>query len=279
MIEEKSGSTQIPERLMSSYGVNSQKDLAAELEIPANNISGWIQRDSVPGNAIIKCALDTGAELEWLVRGKLANAKQSAILNLSKGKALYDEIISNGGKMVLRRILDAYGFTMQKELCELLGISSGTVSTWVRRNYFPGDVVIACALETGLTLEWLATGKGNKHKDCEIKNNEHYLSKYTLVDGQLSLDGQYYLDLSFLRHDFVEPILVLSVFDLWLVEKAMSDLSNGRWLLDIDGKNDVYDVFLIPGRKAKVKNKDLEFTCPCENLRFIGKIVASITQG
>ena len=74
MIEGKGGSAQILERLMSSYGVNTQKDLAAALDIPANNISGWTQRDRVPGNAIIKCALDTGADLHWLVTGKLANA-------------------------------------------------------------------------------------------------------------------------------------------------------------------------------------------------------------
>nr|WP_307864780.1 helix-turn-helix transcriptional regulator [Pantoea ananatis] len=69
MIVEKSGSAQILERLMSSYGVSTQKDLAAALAIPANNISGWTQRDSVPGNSIIKCALDTGADLQWLVTG------------------------------------------------------------------------------------------------------------------------------------------------------------------------------------------------------------------
>lgn len=63
MIAEKGGSDQILERWMSSYGVSTQKDLAAALEIPANNISGWTQRDSVPGNSIIKCALDTGADL------------------------------------------------------------------------------------------------------------------------------------------------------------------------------------------------------------------------
>lgn len=47
-----------------------------------------------------------------------------------------------------------------KELGDLLGISSGTISTWVRRDFFPGDVVVTCALDTGVSLEWLATGKG-----------------------------------------------------------------------------------------------------------------------
>ncbi|WP_234405960.1 helix-turn-helix transcriptional regulator [Pectobacterium brasiliense] len=48
--------------------------------------------------------------------------------------------------------MDAYGFTLEKQLCDLLGISSGTVSKWVRRDYFPGDVVVICALDTGVSF-------------------------------------------------------------------------------------------------------------------------------
>ncbi|WP_338326720.1 helix-turn-helix transcriptional regulator [Pectobacterium brasiliense] len=77
-----------------------------------------------------------------------------------KGKSLYDQILASGGKAVLRRMLDAYWFSTQKELGDLLGISTATISTWIRRNFFPGDVVIACALDIGVSLEWLATGRG-----------------------------------------------------------------------------------------------------------------------
>ncbi len=166
----KGGSVEILERLMSSYGVHIQKDLAASLDIPANNMSGWTQRDSIPGNAIIKCALDTGAGLQWLVIGELAKANFDSVPNHSKGKALYTEITSNGGKPVLRRIMDAYGFTLQKQLCELLGISSGTVSTWVRRNNFPGDVVVTCAIDSSVPLQWLAMGKGIKPSENAKEN-------------------------------------------------------------------------------------------------------------
>ena len=72
----------------------------------------------------------------------------------------------------MRRILFAYGCTMQKDLGDLLGISSGTISTWVRRDFFPGDVVVACALDTGVSLAWLATGKGEmwENKNEPISN-------------------------------------------------------------------------------------------------------------
>lgn len=79
----------------------------------------------------------------------------------------------DGGKAVVQRILQAYGFTMQKQLHDHLGVGNGTVSTWIKRNYFPGEVVIRCALETGADLEWLALGK-ETHKikaNCFSKND------------------------------------------------------------------------------------------------------------
>lgn len=67
-----------------------------------------------------------------------------------------------GGKAVLQRILDAYGFTMQKQLGDLHELSSGTISTWVRRNFFPGDVVVACALDTGGVFTLVGNREGEQ---------------------------------------------------------------------------------------------------------------------
>ncbi|MCR1567009.1 phage repressor protein CI, partial [Mixta sp.] len=248
----KGGSVEILERLMSSYGVNTQKDLAASLDIPANNISGWTQRDSVPGNAIIKCALDTGADLQWLVTGELAKANLDSVPNNPKGKALYAEITSNGGKPVLRRIMDAYGFTLQKQLCELLGISSGTVSTWVRRNYFPGDVVVTCALDTGVSLQWLATGKGVQPGESAKESTATAIPRKNLTAGMLQDAGNWTVDLSFIPYTLGNPIFISSNTKSWIVDASVSGISNGRWLLGIDNKYDIYDVSLLPGKKINV---------------------------
>lgn len=48
------------ERVLSSYGVGTQKELSEILGIAPNNISSWQQRGSVPGYVIINCALTTG---------------------------------------------------------------------------------------------------------------------------------------------------------------------------------------------------------------------------
>ncbi|MBP2166987.1 transcriptional regulator with XRE-family HTH domain [Erwinia toletana] len=276
MIEDKGGSVQILERLMSSYGVNTQKDLAAALDIPANNISGWTQRDSVPGNAIIKCALDTGADLQWLVTGELAKASFEGMPDSHKGEVLYNEIISNGGKPVLRRIMDAYGFTLQKQLCELLGISSGTVSTWVRRNYFPGDVVVTCALDTGVPLQWLATGKGAQQSDSSEASKAGAIPRKNLTAGVLHDAGNWVTDLSYIPHTLIEPVFVFSNTCSWIVDTGVTEISNGRWLLGIDNKYDVYDIALLPGRKISVTSKASNFTCGADEVNTAGKVVLTM---
>lgn len=280
MIEEKGGSAQILERLMSSYGVNTQKDLAAALDIPANNISGWTQRDSVPGNAIIKCALDTGVDLQWLVSGKLANASSSILGERISGSALYQEIIASGGKPVLRRILDAYGFTMQKQLCEHLNISSGTVSTWVRRNYFPGDVVVTCALDTGVSLEWLATGKDkpslNSIDPASDFSQVIKIAKGKLTAGKLADNGFYYFDNSFLSKEILEPFLIESASKSWIIDLSQKNISNGRWVINIDGNFDVYDVTRVPGNKINIVGKTSSFECNVDEVTPIGVVVKTL---
>lgn len=276
MIEEKGRSAQILERLMSSYGVNTQKDLAAALDIPANNISGWTQRDSVPGNAIIKCALDTGVDLQWLVSGKLANASYSFSAERTSGSVLYQEIMASGGKPVLRRILDAYGFTLQKQLCEHLNISSGTVSTWVRRNFFPGDVVVTCALDTGVSLEWLAMGKDKANRqsidlisDCSQLRK---IAKSRLSAGKLTENGFFYFDNSFLTDEILEPFLIESTSKSWLIDLSKKNISNGRWFIDIDDNFDVYDVTRLPGNKIKIAGKSSSFECNVDEVTPVGVV-------
>ncbi|OXH80197.1 phage repressor protein CI [Pantoea agglomerans] len=268
---------EIVERLCSAYGVTTQKALAECLGVPAANVSNWVQRDSVPGSAFVKCALDTDSNLKWLTTGRLANASFDEGVNSLRGAVLYNEITSNGGKPVLRRIMDAYGFTLQKQLCDLLGISSGTVSTWVRRNYFPGDVVVTCALDTGASLEWLATGKGKYRTGCANELSGNQIPHKNLAAGVLNDSGTWLADFSFIQQPVKEPIFISSNAEAWIVDQSVKDISNGRWLVGIDDKYDIYDIALLPGRKINVTGKGNNFTCGVEEIKTAGKVVLTIT--
>jgi transcriptional regulator with XRE-family HTH domain len=281
MPETKDSAAHIVERLSSSYGVTSQRALASCLDVPSNNVSAWVQRKSVPGNAIIKCALDTGADLKWLVTGEFAFAKKESFKITKKdtstsGHVLLKKMLSSGGRAVLSRIIEAYGFKTQKELGEHLNISSGTISTWVRREYFPGDVVITCALDTGASLEWLATG------EVDIASQENtatsgipMISKKILLAGKLDDDGFCYIDQSFVP----DAVNLKNLYYVrggklsWLIEMDVSELSNGSWLLDIDGTLDVYAVSKRPGNKLRVIGQDGEFECSKNEVTAKGLVV------
>ncbi|MHA0852000.1 helix-turn-helix domain-containing protein [Serratia nematodiphila] len=156
MTDRSEDSAAIIERLISSYGVSSQRALASSFCVPPNNVSSWAQRNCVPGSAV-KCALDTGANLRWLMMSKFENSNFEIGKSKVSRRALYEQIQGSVGNPVLRRMLDAYGLRTQKEFGDLLDIATATISTCVRREYFPGDAVVACALDTGV----LATGRGN----------------------------------------------------------------------------------------------------------------------
>lgn len=273
---EKAVGPEVLERMLSAYGFSMQKELAEHLGIAKSNVAGWVQRGQVPGNAIVQCALDTGADLNWLVTGKLEKANLLCELPNLSGKAVYDEVMANGGKPVLRRILDAYGFTLQKQLCELFDISSGTVSTWVRRNYFPGDVVVACALDTGIDLCWLATGKRKQHKEISKESKTHSIPRKNLAAGTLHDAGMWEINLDFISYDVAEPMFISSSNAAWIIDMNVGEISNGRWLLGIDGKHDVYDIDLLPGRKISVASKGTNFTCGAEEVKAAGKVILTL---
>lgn len=280
MSTSNSNAAELVERLSSSYDVKSQKELAACLGVPAGNVSAWLQRNSVPGSAIIKCALDTGSDLNWLVYGSFTKAPHIKPQGKSRtttltGEHLLKRILTGGGKAVVQRVMDAYGFATQRELSDYLGISTGTISTWVRREYFPGDVVITCALETCTSLSWLAIGEDSNSQEIERTRNNS-IPKKTLDSGLLKDSGWWESDLTFLKLEILKPILISSNAASWVIDVGVTSLSNGRWLLDIDDKFDIYDVSLLPKKRINVTNKMSAFTCDSGEVSVVGKVVISM---
>ncbi len=272
---ENAVASDVLERILSAYGFTMQKELSDRLGIAKSNVASWLQRGQVPGNVLVQCALDTGTDVNWLVTGELENASQNISQPEITGKALYDEIMSNGGRAVLRRIMDAYGFTLQKELCELLGISSGTVSTWVRREYFPGDVVVACALETGVSLRWIATGKGEAKTitSASLEQASITLPKMRLESGRLKAIGSWSADPSMFNATSVSAAYIEGIKYSWLVDLSQTEIGNGRWIVIVDGSYDVYDVVRLPAGKIRLVNVSIEFECSLTDIDVYGTVL------
>lgn len=277
---ENAVAADVLERILSAYGFTMQKELSDKLGIAKSNVASWLQRGQVPGNVLVQCALDTGTDINWLVNGEFANANVNMVpsppinkVHSLKGQLLIRKMLDSGGRKVLQRIMDAYRFKTQKELSEYLGISTGTISTWVRRDHFPGDVVIACALDTNVPLEWLATGH---QKTVDRDANDSAILRKNFNSGILENRGYWNSDISFISHDFIEPVFIYNNFGAWLADFGMKEISNGRWLLAIDNKNEIYDVYLLPGKKLKLVANKIEFTCNYDDITVTGRVVLTL---
>lgn len=280
--------TQVLERILSSYGFTSKKQLSDKLEITSSNVSSWLQRNSIPGNVIIECALSTGASLEWLVTGKLTDARK---INANKtqlsGSKLREQLLNaSGGKALIRRIMDAYGFKKQTELGDYFQLSSGTISTWIRREFFPGEIVITCALDTGAPLHWLATGQpSSRPQEQQVPVTSETagtavtlnIAKYQLTAGQMKASGTVSTDPSMLPSSVSSPAFIFSGRYVWLADMDVSNIANGKWLIDLDGNIDIYNVSRLPGNKLQVKNETTDFQCSSDELKAIG-LIATTTE-
>lgn len=270
-------------RILISYGVRTQQAYAELKKMPVGTIHNWIKRGKLPGDYIVMCALDTGADVRWLISGDDAKVERRANAGHSiAGERLLEAMQSSGGKIILKRLLDAYGFTMQKQLGEHLGIPSGTMSAWLRREHFPGEVVIACALDTGVSLYWLATGSGSMYPDdsplAGNKSDTIEVSKYLLSNGQLIENGYWHGDLSLLSDDANKQIMVDKAGDIFCFNTSTQTLSNGLWLISIDGVFDIYDIVRLPGNKLKVSSDSTSFECLVSDVKPKGKAEFAIKK-
>ncbi|WP_462202000.1 phage repressor protein CI [Klebsiella pneumoniae] len=283
MDKEEQSVRDVIDRILVSYGVRTRQAYSDLAKIPLPTISNWVKRGKVPGDYIVQCALDTGADLKWLMEGgELTNVRFEPGHYPMQGIRLMEAMQSSGGKEILQRIMQAYGFTMQKELGDHLDIPSGTMSAWVRREHFPGDVVIVCALDTGASLYWLATGNGGLYESNVTLPTEQTalatIRKYRLENGELKKIGNWLADPSMIPDNHDGLMFVEGMGKSWLVDVSAKNIANGRWLISIDGAMDVFNVVRLPGNKVRLSNGSDEFECNLSDITPSGTVIFTIEK-
>lgn len=274
---------QVIERLLISYGVRNRQAYSEITKVPLSTISNWVKSGKVPGDYLIQCTLDTGADLKWLMDGtELTNVRFKPGNYPMQGIRLMEAMQNSGGKEILQRIMQAYGFTMQKELGDHLGIPSGTMSAWVRREHFPGDVVIVCALDTGASLYWLATGNGGLYESNVTAPTEQTslvtIKKYRLENGELKKIGNWLADPSMIPDNQDGLMFVEGMGKSWLVDISVENIANGRWLISIDGAKDVFNVIRMPGNKVRLTNDSADFECSLSDITPSGRVIFTLEK-
>lgn len=183
---------------------------------------------------------------------------------------------SIGGKKVIERLVEAYGFTTRQALCDHLGVSKSTMATRYMRDIFPADWVLQCAIETGSSLEWLSFGEGQK-KEIE-KIDTRTLPKKVLINGKLEDNGSYLFDNSFLPSDLKKAAVISSDNAEFICEMEFEDVRDGKWLVNIDGELSFRMITRLPGSRIYIASENHSFECALSDIVVIAKVIISCTR-
>lgn len=180
----------------------------------------------------------------------------------------------SGGGKVLDRIIDAYGFTSKIDYCKHLNISASSLSMRYKRDIFPADLAIRCIAETGANLEWLAVGQGKRFNDESLDILKFPRKK--LIDGKLYDAGYLLFDKSMLLSGtplLENPICVIHEKAQYIIEQRFSDVYDGEWLVEIEGKTSIRTLTRIPIQKVRISGIGMAFDCSLEDIKILGRIV------
>lgn len=194
---------------------------------------------------------------------------------------------NKGGQEVIKRLLTAYGFKTRQALCDQLGASASTMSTRWMRDVFPADWVIQCSMETGASLQWLSFGTGEPFPNgSEISSKSYFgsanenalndvmtVQKKKIVDGNLYDANFYMLDKAMVPSHISKPIIVVDDDMQYLAEQNTDEISDGTWLIEVEGQVSVKELTRIPVGRVLVKHptKPQSFECGIEDLKPIAK--------
>lgn len=309
------------ERMVQAYGFKTRQQLCNQLGVSKSTLATRYMRDSFPAEWVIQCAVETSVSLEWLISGvgkKQPCSKPSTDLRQAGNKCdefqsalsegCYDHTIgmsilkapneihgnsTQGGKAAIKRLVEAYGFTSRQALADHLKVSKSTLTNRYIRDTFPADWIIHCALETGISLEWLALGSGemrrvipNEYKTATPVPHSNISSmpnsssvtvpRKRIIDGVLSDDGILILDKTLLPGTLHTPLALACDNALYLIEQQVNEIRDGTWLVVIEGKIAIRSLTRIPVGKVRINasNPLHSFECKLNDIEIIGKVVS-----
>lgn len=195
------------------------------------------------------------------------------LTNKDDVKLIRDFISQNrGGKEVIARILEAYGFTTRIALCNQLGVSQSTMANRYARDTFPADWVIVCHLETGASLIWLSTGEGSRFLGGSDENTT-YLKRIDITNGNISTQNDVIADSSTIPEGLLSPFILNADKTTYLADRYDGELVDGFWFIEIDGIVSVRELYRFPGGRVRVENGKASFECKIDDIKILGKII------
>ncbi|EEX3304662.1 phage repressor protein CI [Escherichia coli] len=178
---------------------------------------------------------------------------------------------------VLDRICEAYGFSQKIQLANHFDIASSSLSNRYTRGAISYDFAAHCALETGANLRWLLTGEGEAFVNNRESSDAKRIEGFTLSEEILKPDNQLSIDAQFFTKPLTDGMAIRSEGKIYFVDKQAS-LSDGLWLVDIEGAISIRELTKLPGRKLHVAGGKVPFECGIDDIKALGRVVGVYSE-
>lgn len=190
-----------------------------------------------------------------------------------------DSGISN--EHVLDRICEIYGFAQKIQLARHFNIAASSLQNRYTRGAISYDFIVHCSLETGANVEWLLTGKGEKlsgnNLNASVDSEELTIKSFTLSEGRLVDGVDLRISKSFFNRTPNDPLCVLSDNSSHFIEPDAL-LSDGSWLVEIEGAKSIRELTILPGRRLHVAGGKIPFECGADEIKTLGRVVGVYSE-
>ncbi|EPY8401039.1 phage repressor protein CI [Enterobacter ludwigii] len=188
---------------------------------------------------------------------------------------ILDSQVNN--EKLLDRICQVYGFTQKIQLARHFNIAASSLQNRYARGTISYDFAVQCALDTGASLRWLMTGQGAQFEGNPAPGDPVAVVTFTLSDGQLEENSTLSIDSHLFSKPLTRGIAVRSEAKLHFVEKG-APLTDGLWLVEIEGTISLRDLTLLPGKKLHVAGGKVPFECGIDEIKTLGRVVGIYSE-
>jgi hypothetical protein len=180
-------------------------------------------------------------------------------------------------EQVLDRICEVYGYTQKIQLARHFNIAASSLQNRYTRGAISYDFAAHCTLETGANLRWLLTGEGQAFSSATSSNDAMRIEAFTLSDGKLGENSILNISPEFFKKKMSKGIAVRADGKLHFVEQDAS-LTDGLWLVDIEGTTSIRELTVLPGRKLHVTGGKVAFECGIDEIKTVGRVVGVYSE-
>ncbi|PHM64464.1 repressor [Xenorhabdus stockiae] len=189
---------------------------------------------------------------------------------------MFDETNFNNEEL-LNRICQIYGFSQKIQLAKHFNIAASSIQNRYKRGNMSYDLAVHCALETGASINWLMTGEGSAYEDKSSSTDTKPFELLSLIDGKLTKNANLNISGDLFNKQLSRGVCIRTDGKTHFIEQDAT-LSDGLWLVDIEGAMSIRELTILPGKKLHVSGGNVPFECSIDDIKTLGRVVGIYSE-